>query len=86
MESEEFIAQAREVLRDQIVLLGAKLASVPKSETECLMPVVEKLLDLRQQFRADKKWAEADAIRDSLERSQVAIEDTDEGTRWHLKS
>lgn len=86
MESEEFIAQAREILRDQIVLLGTKLASVPNSETECLMPVIEAFLDLRQQFRAEKKWPEADAIRDSLERSQVAIEDTDEGTRWRLKS
>jgi cysteinyl-tRNA synthetase len=86
LENEEFIAQAREIFRDQIVVLGTKLASVPKNETDCLMPVVDELLELRQRFRANRQWAEADAIRDSLERSQIAIEDTPEGTRWQLKS
>ena len=86
LESDEFIAQAREILRDQLVLLGTKLASVPKSETACLMPVVVELLELRQRFRTNKQWTEADAIRDSLERANVAIKDTPEGTRWHLKS
>ena len=85
-ENEESISQAREKLRDLIVALGTKLASVPQSEIACLTPVVEELLELRQRFRANQKWTEADAIRDSLERSQVAIEDTQAGTRWHLKT
>ena len=85
LENEEFISQAREKLRDLIVVLGTRLASVPKSETACVSPVVEELLELRQRFRENKQWTEADAIRDSLERSQVVIEDTAEGTRWHLK-
>jgi peptidase E len=86
LENEEFISQAREVLRDLIVLFGMKLESSPKDETECLAPVIEELLSLRQRFRENKKWEEADAIRESLERGDVVIEDTQEGSRWRLKS
>jgi cysteinyl-tRNA synthetase len=86
MEDQQDISQAREKLRDLIVVLGTKLASVPRSETACLMPVVEGLLNLRQQFRKNRQWAEADAIRDTLERSHISIKDTPEGSSWHLKS
>jgi cyanophycinase-like exopeptidase len=86
LEDQHTISQAREKLRDLIVVLGTKLASVPPSETACLMPVVEEMLNLRQRFRENQQWTEADAIRDSLERSNISIEDTPEGSRWHLKS
>jgi peptidase E len=85
LENEEFISQAREVLRDLIVLFGMRLESSPKNKTECLAPVIEELLSLRQRFRENKKWEEADAIRESLERGDVLIEDTPEGSRWRLK-
>jgi hypothetical protein len=86
LENEEFISQAREVLRDLIVLFGMKLESSPKDKTECLSPVIEELLNLRQRFRENTKWEEADAIRESLERGDVLIEDTPEGSRWRLRS
>jgi peptidase E len=86
LENEEFISQAREVLRDLIVLFGIKLETSPKDKAECLTPVIEELLSLRQRFRKNKKWQEADAIRESLERGGVTIEDTEEGPRWQLKS
>ena len=86
LENEEFISQAREVLRDLIVLFGMKLESSPKDKIECLAPVIEELLSLRQRFRENKKWEEADAIRESLERGDILIEDTPEGSRWRLRS
>ena len=86
LENEDFISQAREVLRDLIVLFGMKLETSPKDKAECLAPVIEELLSLRQKFRENKKWKEADAIRKSLERGEVIIEDTEEGPRWRLKS
>ena len=85
LESEELVTQAREVERDMIALLGSKLASSPSSTTECLAPLVEELLTVRLQFRQQKKWLEADAIRDCLARLNIVIEDTKEGSRWHLK-
>ena len=86
LESAEFISQAREILREQIVLLGTRLASAPRSTADCLAPLVEELLDLRKYFRNKKQWADADAIRECLEKVDVTIEDTKEGSRWRLKS
>jgi len=45
-----------------------------------------ELLSLRQRFRDNKQWEEADAIRESLERGDVIIEDTEEGPRWRVRS
>jgi cysteinyl-tRNA synthetase len=42
------------------------------------------LIDLRQQARRDRNWAQADAIRDRLTEMGVALEDSPEGTRWRL--
>lgn len=85
LESEEFITQAREVERDLIALLGAHLASSPSSTRECLAPLVEELLALRLEFRRQKKWQEADSIRDCLSRLHIVIEDTKDGSRWLMQ-
>ena len=85
LESAEFISQAREILREMIVLLGVKLDSSPQDEASCLAPLVSEMLDLRERFRQGKKWQEADAIRDSLHRVNVIVEDAKEGPRWHLE-
>jgi cysteinyl-tRNA synthetase len=63
-----------------------KLETSPKDKVECLAPVIGELLSLRQRFRENKQWEEADAIRESLERAQVLVEDAEEGPRWRLKS
>lgn len=86
LEHEEFISQAREVLRDLIVLLGMRLEASPKDRTDCLAPLVEEQLKLREKFRENQQWQEADAIRNSLERADIVVEDTEEGVRWRLKS
>jgi peptidase E len=86
LEHPEFISQAREILRELIVSLGNKLASAPRDKTESLGPLVEELLHLREKFRRNKQWREADAIRESLARVQIVVEDTREGTRWRLLS
>jgi hypothetical protein len=86
LENEELVTQAREVERDLIAILGARLASLPRSATECLAPLVEELLKLRARFRQEKKWADADAIRDCLASLDIAIEDTEDGSRWRLTS
>jgi peptidase E len=86
LENEEFITQARDTLRELIVLLGNQLVGSPANETECLAPLVENLLELRQQFREEKQWQNADAIRDSLLQSDIVVEDTPNGSRWRLTS
>jgi cysteinyl-tRNA synthetase len=63
-----------------------KLESSPADKADCLAPVIGELLSLRQRFRGNKQWKEADAIRKSLELADVIIEDTEEGSRWRLRS
>jgi len=86
LEHEEFISQARELLRDLIVLLGMRLEASPKDRADCLAPLVEDLLKLREKFRENQQWQEADSIRNSLERAKVIVEDGEDGSRWRLKS
>jgi peptidase E len=86
LEHEEFISQAREVLRDLIVLLGMRLGTSPKDRADCLAPLVEDLLKLREKFRQNQQWQEADAIRNSLEQADIVVEDAEDGSRWRLKS
>jgi cysteinyl-tRNA synthetase len=40
-------------------------------------------VERRQRLRAERKFAEADEIRDRLRAMNVVIEDTAEGVRWH---
>ncbi len=84
-ESPEFISQARDTLRELIVSIGVKLESAPRSRADCLAPLVEVLLNLRQEFRTKKQFDAADAIRENLELAGIIIEDTRQGARWRLK-
>jgi hypothetical protein len=86
MENEEFVVQARDTFRDLIVLLGNELAAAPRNRAECLAPVVEALLELRQNFRAKKQWLEADAIRDLLQQINITVEDDKDGSRWLIET
>jgi cysteinyl-tRNA synthetase len=52
---------------------------------EVLAALVQERLDARAQARAQKDFAAADAIRDSLTALGVVIEDTPAGARWALR-
>jgi cysteinyl-tRNA synthetase len=84
LESDETISEAREMLRDQMVSLGAALAQGPGSERKCLAPLVDELLKLRERWRSDKRFSDADALRDSLKRARILVEDTPQGVRWQV--
>ena len=86
VENEESIIQARDTLRERIAILGTRLATLPRSQMDCLAPVVEQLLVAREKFRQRKQFEEADTIRDCLQRVNIVIEDDKEGSRWRLLS
>ena len=46
--------------------------------------LVRMVLDQREAARSRKDWATADAIRDQLGQSGLAIEDSPQGPRWSL--
>ncbi len=84
LENAEFISQARDMMRELIVSLGIRLEAAPKDVANCIAPLVEQLLDLREGFRKKRQWQEADAIRECLRRSGVIVEDTEKGSRWRF--
>ena len=86
LENADSVIQARDTLREMIAILGTRLAALPRSQTDCLAPVVEQMLQVREAFRQRKQFDEADAIRDCLQRANIIIEDDKAGSRWRLSS
>ncbi len=84
-ESPEFISQAREILRELLVALGEKLEALFREQAPdpLHVPLMDEVLRLREQYRAQGRWAEADAIRATIERAGFVLEDTRDGPRWH---
>ncbi|MEE4351392.1 MAG: hypothetical protein V2J25_00850 [Desulfatiglans sp.] len=85
LEATEFISQARDLLRELVVSLGIRLETSPENVTRWFAPLVEEMLDLRERFRKQGQWDEADAIRECLSRSKVVVEDTKAGPQWRLE-
>jgi peptidase E len=85
-ESPEFISQARDIMRDMIVLMAAGLEESPETREAGLDALVSEFLHLRTSFREKKLWKEADAVRDSLLKAGILVEDTESGARWRLKN
>lgn len=46
--------------------------------------LVQGILEQRAEARAEKDWARADALRDSLTAAGISVEDSAEGARWKL--
>ncbi len=81
-DTEAAVSHARELLREWVVTIGAALSSGPSERS--LRPIMEELLRWRDDLRREERWREADALRDCLQRAQVVVEDSADGTRWHL--
>jgi cysteinyl-tRNA synthetase len=46
---------------------------------------VDLILQLRASARADKRWADSDAIRDGLVAAGIEVRDTENGVEWGLR-
>ena len=51
---------------------------------ETLSKVMELVLDLRAQARAEKNWGMSDKLRDGLQAAGVVVKDGKEGTEWEV--
>jgi peptidase E len=85
LETQEFISQARDILRDMIVVMGSALGASPKQIPPFLMPLVDSMLALRNRYRCQKKWEEADYIRTSLMNVGIIIDDSRDGSHWRFQ-
>lgn len=64
---------------DLTSILGIKLDDQKDLSTE-----IQKMVDERDEARANKDFATSDKLRDQLKDMGVILEDTPQGTRWHI--
>ena len=55
-----------------------------RKEEKSLDEKVEEMIEMRNQARKEKNWAEADRIRDELKAQGIVLEDTPQGVKWHM--
>jgi cysteinyl-tRNA synthetase len=59
------------------------LATESNATETRLAPVMDLVLDLRQQARANKDWTTSDQIRDGLAKAGIIVKDAKDGTTWN---
>ena len=74
------------LLFDVIVkeVLGLTDESAAGDNSDVLKGVMEMLLEMRKEAKAQKDFAKSDAIRDNLAKLGVVVKDTKEGTEWSI--
>jgi hypothetical protein len=76
--------RARAALRGMIVRLGELAVGGVRDPSEVVGPFVDAILDARAQARDQRRWADADVLRDRLVTLGVEVADTPGGTSWRL--
>jgi hypothetical protein len=76
--------RGRASLRAMIADLGQLAEFGTRDPAEVIGPYIEVLVDLRDRARRDRRFAEADSVRDRLTALGVALHDTSEGSTWEL--
>ncbi|ASB49456.1 cysteine--tRNA ligase [Alkalitalea saponilacus] len=68
-----------------VEILGLKSESASEESSETLSGVMDLVLNIRQQAKANKDWATADKIRDELLAMGIVVKDGKEGASWEVK-
>jgi cyanophycinase-like exopeptidase len=76
--------EARAALRSMLVRLGRAAEEGTRDPGPSVAPLVEALLAARDRARAERRWADADAIRADLAAAGIEVRDTPGGSEWHL--
>jgi hypothetical protein len=77
--------RGRAALRGMVVRLGELAEAGARDIRPVVAPFVEILLDARTAARQERRWQEADRLRDRLVALGVEISDAPEGTSWQLR-
>lgn len=79
---ESTLAPAQSELRELAGVLGLTLKEAGGAVSPSDAEQIENLIRQRNEFRRDKKFSDADRIREKLGSMGVALEDTPKGTSW----
>lgn len=77
------LAEASALLTEFTNVLGLQLEKTDSPDAQAA-PFIELLIDVRKKLRDEKLWELSDVVRDQLKELGVTIEDTKDGTTWHL--
>lgn len=81
---QESLQPAHDLLLELSGVLGLRLDKHRK-ETGDAAPLIDLLVEVRQELREQKLWSLSDKIRDQLEALGITLEDTKEGTSWRRR-
>ncbi len=85
MDANAETAPERAEVRAAVSRLGAYAADAPVDRAREVGPFVDALLALREQARSDRRFDDADRVRDSLEQLGVEVRDAASGPEWTLR-
>lgn len=74
--------EVERALQESIVTVLALLDAPAPAGYEVAAPFVDVLVRLRDGMREDKRWADADALRDILDEYGVRLTDSPDGSTW----
>jgi len=77
--------EEKEAVLDAVSKFDAVLGIFGAETSEILDNDIEKLIEERQQARANRDFARSDEIRDLLAEQGIVLEDTKDGVRWKRK-
>ena len=83
LQSDE-LERGRAVLRGMIAALGELATTGMQDPGAVVAPYVDMILEQRRRARAERRFADADALRDGVVALGVEVMDTPEGTEWRL--
>ncbi|MDA8397249.1 MAG: hypothetical protein M0Z29_05295 [Actinomycetota bacterium] len=76
--------KGRAALRSMISRLEPLVRDGLVPAHERVQPFVETIMELRAGARRERRWSDADAIRDRLDKLGIVVQDAPEGAVWHL--
>jgi len=79
------VSAAAYLVRELTGALGFTLAAPPKKVTGLSDTEVNALVQQRKNARAEKRWDDADTVRDQLDAAGISISDTGSETDWTRK-
>ncbi|MDJ0624331.1 MAG: hypothetical protein QNJ17_15290, partial [Desulfocapsaceae bacterium] len=85
LQNPDILAEARYLFRELIVLVGTR-PRLSKAEVQrAVAPLVEHLLEQRQQLRRERNWQAADTLREVLMKAGITVEDRGDEAQWSLQ-
>ncbi len=84
LQDDDMPAEGRQWVRSRIARVMTSIEE-PVDVTDTVRPLVDVLLELRAQARAEKRWAESDTIRDGLAAAGIEVRDTPDGVEWEVR-